>query len=270
MSVIVCRKEQVAHPYYIENLGVRVYTSQELCYAIYHHPLLMMDGFVDLNLIGFIREELNMGLTALKLERRAKSGERQDELIFLFLQECNYYTTVEINQLRQKVAALRKLPPLEYAKKKADYLFEYRQYGKAIANYERILEDPRLSKADDSFTGRVWNNLGACYARVFRFEKAKEALEKAYEKLTDPVILERLYHLTCFRSGLSVKKQYLSLVTAENKEAWDWDLKRAREQAENSEEVKTVEELFAKDSIRRLEGARQMVEAWKQEYRSMA
>ena len=65
MSVIFCRREQVSHPYFIESLGVHVYTSQELCYVIYHYPLLAMDDFVNQNLIDFIRKELDMGFTAL-------------------------------------------------------------------------------------------------------------------------------------------------------------------------------------------------------------
>ena len=127
MSVIVCRKEQVKHPYFIDTLGVFVYTSQELCYAIYNHPILAMDGFMSRNLIDFIRDELGMGFAALKMERWMKSGENQDELIFLFLQEAEYYSSAEISRLRQKVAALRKLHPLEYAKRKADYLVEFKQ-----------------------------------------------------------------------------------------------------------------------------------------------
>ena len=199
MSVILCRKEKVSHPFFIENLGIHIYTSQELCYAIYNHPLLALDGFMDRNLVDFIREELDMGYTALKLERWMKGGENQDELLFLFLQECDYYTTAEINRLRQKVAALRKLPPLEYAKRKADYLFGFKQYGRAVAGYEKILES-----------------------------------------------------------------------TDEMKAAWDEDFAKAKKEADQSDGIKKLEEMFSRDPIRRMEGARQTLEAWKQEYRGTA
>ncbi len=270
MSVILCRKEQVSHPFFIENLGIHVYTSQELCYAIYNHPLLALDGFMDRNLVDFIREELDMGYTALKLERWMKSGENQDELLFLFLQECNYYTTTEISRLRQKVAALRKMPPLEYAKSKADYLFGFKQYGRAIAGYEKILESFLAQKADDAFLGKVWNNLGACYARIFQFDKALQAYDKAYGKLKDVAVLERIYHLSLLSPELGMKERYQSIVTEELKAAWDEDFAKAGEAAKQSEELKKLDEMFQKDPIRRMEGARQMLEAWKQEYRGMA
>ena len=270
MSVIWCRREKVSHPFFIENLGIHVYTSQELCYAIYNHPLLAMDGFIDQNLIDFIREELDMGYTALKMERWMKSGENQDELLFLFLQECSYYTTAEISRLRQKVAALRKLPPLEYAKNKADYLFGFRQYGRAIAGYEKILESYLAPKADDAFLGRVFNNLGACYARIFQFDKALAAYDKAYGKLKDVSVLERIYHLSLMDPKITLKERYQSIVTEEMKAAWDEDFAGAGEKARQSEELRKLEDLFGKDPIRRRDGARQMLEAWKQEYRGMA
>lgn len=270
MSVIFCRKEQVSHPYFIESLGVHVYTSQELCYVIYHHPLLAMDDFINQNLIDFIRKELDMGFTALKMERRMKAGENGDETLFLFLKECGYYTSGEINGLRQKISGFRKLSSLEYAKRKADYLFEYKQYGKAIAFYIRILEDVRYARMDHGFQGRIWNNLGACYARVFQLGKAMEAYEQAYEKNGDQVILKNIHHLTKLNPKLSLKAEYQSAVTKEAMEAWEADFLEAGEEAKECKEQEKIKELFAKDPIRRMEEAGRMVEGWKQEYRGMA
>ena len=69
MSVIVCRPEQVVHPYYVEGLGVNIHSSQEFCYAIYHHPMLFLDKFADQSVIDFIRDELGMGFLAARMEQ---------------------------------------------------------------------------------------------------------------------------------------------------------------------------------------------------------
>lgn len=270
MSVILCRKEQVSRPYYIETLGVHIYTSQELCYAVYHHPLLAMDGFVNANLVDFVRDQLKMGMAALKMERWLKSGENPDELIFLLLQESNYYTTVEINKLRQKISILRKLPKPEYEKRRADYLFRFKQYGKAMEGYEKLLEEGSQFKIDDQFAGRIWNNLGICYARVFRFENAMEAFEHAYGKLKDEAILEKMYHLTMLDPGLKLKERYETMVTEDKRELWNEHYEQAKAAAETSEEVEKLGSLFSKDPIRRMEGAAGLVEGWKREYRGMA
>ena len=96
MSLILCRQEPVRHPFYIERLGVHIASSQELCYVIYQNPLLVLDGFVDDRLIEFIRSELGLSFLAGKLEAWQRSGESQDELPIVILQECCYYTAKEI------------------------------------------------------------------------------------------------------------------------------------------------------------------------------
>ena len=170
----------------------------------------------------------------------------------------------------QPAAALRKLPPLEYAKRKADYLFGFKQYGRAVAGYEKILESYLAQKADDAFLGKVWNNLGACYARIFQFDKALGAYDRAYGKLKDVSVLERIYHLTLMSPDISLKERYQSIITDEMKAAWDEDFAKAKKEADQSDGIKKLEEMFSRDPIRRMEGARQTLEAWKQEYRGTA
>ena len=122
MSLILCRQEPVRHPFYIERLGVHIASSQELCYVIYQNPLLALDGFVDDRLIEFIRSELGLSFLAGKLEAWQRSGESQDELPIVILQECCYYTAKEIAAYRQKLAAFRKMNAAEFRKETADHV----------------------------------------------------------------------------------------------------------------------------------------------------
>ena len=85
MSLILCRMEPVRHPFEIPELGIRIHSSQELCYVIYENPLLVMDDFVDYRLIQFIQEDLGMEFLAGKLENWKKSGENPDNLLLLIL-----------------------------------------------------------------------------------------------------------------------------------------------------------------------------------------
>lgn len=271
MSLILCRQEHVEHPYFIENLGIHIHSSQELCYVIYHHPLLALDGFLDMHLMEFIRDELDLGFLALKLERWLKSGENPDEALFLILQECDYYNTAELNRFRQMVNGLRKLPAAEYAKRKADYFFQYKQYGKAIAGYEALLEEETsYNKMDSLFWGKVWNNLGAAYARIFHFDKAFQAFDKAYNLMKELRILEKMFHLTLLKQDLALKERYQAIISQELQEEWVHAFESVREQAQQAPEVQEIEELFRKDPIKRMEGATRMIQEWKKEYRSMA
>lgn len=107
-----------------------------------------------------------------------RSGESQDELPIVILQECCYYTAKEIAAYRQKLAAFRKMNAAEFRKETADYYFRLRQFGTAIYYYNRILEDWRVKSLTDEFTAKIWNNIGAAYAGIFWFEKAFTAYER--------------------------------------------------------------------------------------------
>ena len=87
MSLLLCRREFVKHPFYIEILGIYIYSSQELCYVICNHPLLVMDGFVDKALFGFVKNELGMGAVAGRMEKLSETGSRPEEVLYLFLAE---------------------------------------------------------------------------------------------------------------------------------------------------------------------------------------
>lgn len=269
MSLLLCRQELVRHPFYVEFLGIHLYSSQELCYVIYNHPLLVLDGFVSESLLAFLRDELNQGFLALKLERWQKSGENTDEALVMILQECDYYKPVEINRFKQQMAGIRRMHEAEYRKLMADELFTLRQYGRAAELYQELLELPGDSYVDDMFAGRIWNNLGSCYARMFQLDRAFSSYEKSYGKIGERQVLERMYELTLLDRRLSIGERLDALITQEMKDEWEAKMGEARDHASRSEQVKEIEKLFSKDPIKRQAGAAKLIAQWKQEYRSM-
>lgn len=95
MSLILCRQEPVKIPLYIEDLGIHIYSSQELCYVIYNNPLLVLEDFIDSRLTEFLRSELRMPFLAEKIEKWMESRGATEEILYLILQECNYYSPKE-------------------------------------------------------------------------------------------------------------------------------------------------------------------------------
>lgn len=267
MSLILCRKEPVTKPYWIEALGIHIWSSQELCYVIFHNPLLVLDDFVGESLIDFIREQLDMPFLAGKLEKWAAAGEHTDDMLLIILQECFYYQSPEINQFRSQLMLYRKMHPAELGKLKGDYLFGLKQYGKAIEIYEKLLQLPRDQIVDERYLGTIWNNLGASYGRMFQLSQAWKALEMAYGYTRDQAVLKSLYHLTKIDDRFVLSERYRTLATEELRQEWDQELEAARDQAARSEDLKELEELFRKDPIRRMEGASRLVYGWRQEYR---
>ena len=51
-GLILCRDKTVTHPYYVTELGLHLYTGEELCYFIYNDILLIGEGFLDDLVLG--------------------------------------------------------------------------------------------------------------------------------------------------------------------------------------------------------------------------
>lgn len=270
MSLLLCRQEHVKRPYFMELMGVHLYSSQELSYVIFNHPALVLDDFVDERLLTFLREELDKGFLALKLERWLKSGENPDEALMIILQECDYYSMAEVGRFRQMAAALRKKHPADFMRTKADELFSLRQYGRAVEIYRKLLEYPESEQVDAQFMGRVLHNLGSCYARMFQLDKAFEAYENSYRKNQQDVVLEKLYDLSQIDDRLVLGEELQDEITEKKQEIWKQRLKKAREKAKESRQVKELEGLFRQDTVKRQAGEAEQIYKWKTEYRNMA
>ncbi len=269
MSLLLCRQEHVTRPFYAEEMGIRIYSSQELSYVIVHYPLLVMDGFVSDALLNFLREELNHGFLALKIERWLKSGENPDETLVMILQECDYCTGAQISRFRQTVADIRKKHPAEYRKRKADEFFSIRQYRRALELYQELADWKADSVVDDHFRACVLNNMGSCYARMFRLEEAFDAYSRSYAAWNQQSVLERIYYLSKLDARLKPGERQKFRLTPELQEKWDADMEAARQRAAGSEAAGQLEVLFKRDLPRRQEGEAKRIAKWKQEYRSM-
>ena len=139
MSLILCRQEPVTVPLYIEDLGIHLYSSQELCYVIYNNPLLVLEGFIDKRLTEFLRSELRMPFLAERVEKWMDSHGATEEILYLILKECNYYTPEGAGGLPTDRERTEKTLRGEYEKRRADYFYGLDLFGKAVTIYEQIL-----------------------------------------------------------------------------------------------------------------------------------
>ena len=153
MSLILCRQEPVTVPLYIEDLGIHLYSSQELCYVIYNNPLLVLEGFIDKRLTEFLRSELRMPFLAERVEKWLDSHGATEEILYLILKECNYYTPKEQAAYRQTANGLKKLSAEEYEKSGHDLRADLRWGrtpslrgfpGKSLEQYRGLLRETLL------------------------------------------------------------------------------------------------------------------------------
>lgn len=269
MSLMLCRQEPVASPYFIEELGIHIYSSQELCYVIYNHPLLVMEDFVNERLVAFLRTELRMPFLAERILKWIDGRGTSDELLFLILQDCSYYSKQEQANFRQEITNLRKLPAEEYEKRRADYFYGLGLYGRSISMYEKLLDGDGRRKPSAEFRGKLWNNIAACYCKLFCYQKAMYAYECAWNEKPEREYIKRMYLLTRMEPELKMKDRYQELILKEDTDAWDKEMQENMKAAKESGPATRLAQMFEKDPIKRISGASEVLNRWKLEYRKM-
>lgn len=179
-AVTICKQQCAKNPYYVETTGVRLYSVEELAYYLYENIYLIDDKWVGDSLYTWLEQELQMKTLSEQLRR----GEKEDVSIYhqvmKILETAEYHEKEELEAFSEKINAISGLQTQERMKYKADEYVHNENYWEAVTEYENILSIRQSTRLDVEFYGRVWNNLGACYARLFLFAKASECFEKAY------------------------------------------------------------------------------------------
>jgi tetratricopeptide (TPR) repeat protein len=264
-GLILCQTIPVRHPYYVPELGLHLYTGEELSYYLYNHALLLPEDFPDDSLFPFL-EELGQGALAERL-RRYRGQTPQSEALVLILQELKYYSGSELFAFRKQMETLALQPEHEREKSRADELFRRGRYYGALHAYEELLGKGSELKADSSFIGKIWHNRGSVLARMQNYREARESYRKAYSFLVDEVILEELWVLSRLSPEAPFPEDLKGLTTPAQEEKFERHFRDREQQA--IFEGKGLEAMTLKDApasaIR--EEAEKLLESWKDEYR---
>lgn len=261
MGIILCNSKRAERPYYIESIGKRIFSAEQLCYFIYEYPLIAIDGFVNDRLISFIRNEL-------KLNPRMGSV-TTDEFLISILELTDYYNSNDIDVFRNKLTHIRSLKKHEFLKAKADFMFRLSHYGAAIRFYEDSAEEAVVSGNDLKFLSEVWHNKGSCYANLFEYEKAFDAYKNAYEYNKDKLILKHIYFLSFIDPIIENRQRYQEMLGGKTDPHWDREYESVVEQASSSVAVEEFREELNKDSVKRLKAINEQILSQKLQFREM-
>ncbi len=263
-GLILCRDKTVTHPYYVTELGLHLYTGEELCYFIYNDILLIGEGFLDDRLFDFLEQ-----LGEEKLAERAKRLKEQAglfDVLYLLLQELHYYTASELFAFRRRLEELSDSSASARLKAKGDYLFECGQFYHAIRVYDQVLEQDARELSDSEFVAKIWHNKGCCNARLEMFDEAMYCMDKAYQLNRDAALLEKMFVIGELGS-VSIPRAADELITAGMRKQFRTNLddrKRLAMFTGKALEVVTAGDKAAGEQ----DGAyRKLLSRWKEEYR---
>lgn len=194
------------HPYCIRQLGLCLYTAEELCYYIYNNISLIGDDFISPGLLLFLRQEVKQADLADKIERYYNSPADLESMLVLLLRDIGYYTDVETARFQERFSRLRKQNKLEQKRERADMLFERGRMEGAIREYSGILSAKRDTRLKPYFYAQVLQHMGAAYMRLGYSDEALECLEAAYRESPEAFILKQMYFLA-METGRPYPKQ---------------------------------------------------------------
>ena len=264
-GLILCSSRKVQHPYYVEELGIYLYSGEELSYFIYHNLMLIGEDFLDERLFRFIGQEL--GMTGLETKLRKWSGQADlSELLLVILQDIHYYSSAELFAFKEQLERLAKSSTAEKMKAKADYLFSMRQYYGALRLYDRIFTLRSDELLSEGFRGNVWFNKGSALAGIFSFDQAAECYQKAYQLLQSEEPLRKLWELHFLDELVDIPAELQEKVPAETQYLWKTEWEKKQKRARFAGAAAEVDALREKDRVRQAEGLAALVRRWKSEY----
>lgn len=178
----LCAEKHAKAPYYCPQLGVNLYTIEELCYYIFDNIYFLDENFLSSKLFEWIGAELSMErLSRLLLEG---AGDKRSKLwcALMILREGGYCTKDELNELKKLYQEMGNKSKLECQKIRADRLLAHQKYVSSIMEYHRILHSREIKEAYPVLVGNVWHNLGVAHAKLFLFKEAAEYFKNAHER----------------------------------------------------------------------------------------
>lgn len=185
-ALLLCNRPIAAMPYYIEALSLNIYSLEEVCYVIEHHPFLMDEGFFDDDLILWIEREVGEGELAEQLRQALRKEQGITKLVELILNTTGYLTYEAGMRILSQIREMQHKTVFERRKMRADRYVENKKYINAILEYRRILQMEEECKKNPVVCGNIWHNQGTVFARLFLFREARECFEKAYQYHMNP------------------------------------------------------------------------------------
>lgn len=168
--VIFCKGQRAVKPYVIEDLKLRIYSMEELCFYIYSNVSLCDRELVKPELAAWIEHQCGLpdlsGSIRVILEKDPRA-ERIAAQIFAY---TDYLTRQERDAVCEKIRKYSLLGLNERRKMRGDYFYLDGKYQEAIKDYEEMLVQEAYD--DEKMHHSLLYNIGCCYGAMFYYDIA--------------------------------------------------------------------------------------------------
>ena len=180
-ELLLCNDEIAGLPYYVEGLGLNIYSIEELAYYIENNVYLLDRSFMSEELCTWVEKELKATKLAIRLRDLMHGGGRLSDYVLYILEASGYCSKQELQEILFVIRELEQKSEFECNKIRADRLMENNKFINSIYEYKRLLNMEEAKSENPLLIGNIWHNLGVAYARLFLFEEAARCFKNAYE-----------------------------------------------------------------------------------------
>lgn len=168
--VIFCKGKRAEKPYVIEDLKLRIYSMEELCYYIYSNVSLCDRELVKTELPAWIERQCGLPDLAESIRAVLQKDPDAGRVAAQIFAYTDYLTRQERDAVCERIRKYSMLGRNERRKMRGDYFYLGGNYRDAVKNYEEMLAQEAYD--DDRMRHSLLYNIGCCYGSMFYYDIA--------------------------------------------------------------------------------------------------
>ncbi|WP_029320867.1 hypothetical protein [Butyrivibrio sp. AE3004] len=216
---ILCTGRYALKPYYLEKIGRRIYSIEELCYCITQNAFLIDTDSFDMSLVDWISDELSLRKLSDELRSMLVHNCSAAAFAGLILEYVGYSSKEEISSVEEILKNNADMDIYEKRMSRAEYLMKQGHLHQAFAEYGYLQK--HMSEMDKNVKAKIEHNQGVMYAHLFMYDRAAELFHKAWEDGGDD---ESYLGYLAAKRMIMDEKEYVAFIGA-HKEAHNLSLK---------------------------------------------
>lgn len=277
---ILCSGRIAEKPYYFELTDTKIYSIEELCYYIYFNIYAITEEDFNLELIRWLKEEVNLKETASTLESIMEQKNKKEsdlnylkDIVVSLLCSGDYYGEEEILSIIEIMDSIYALSPSKKRKMKGDHYLKYKNYAMAASVYDEILRGEYAKDLSPEEYGDLLHNQAIAVMHMSSYVDAAKGFEEAYSRNQKEESLKAYLFALRIGKGESEWEQGLSkyLVSDEKKREYIQELEEAKKKAgflPSYQGLKKLKMLKEKGKVTEYyTGIEEQIQKWKQSYR---
>ena len=103
MSFDLCQVQQAERPFYIEAIGIYIYSVEELCYYLHENIYLVDQSLLNEKLFEWLRDELGLKKLAKNLQDLMERDESIAGMILPIFKETGYLSASAMREYAEKL-----------------------------------------------------------------------------------------------------------------------------------------------------------------------